>query len=124
VFKFKYERNNTLLIFTTDESGLCEDVANEVEQEFHALDRSKVHDVIINLTGVRFIASHFANWIMLVHLETQRKGGQLIVCSVCEHIIELLARLHFTSTVVIVCDELTARLLLLLSDNEKTASTV
>jgi anti-anti-sigma regulatory factor len=106
---FRTEQANKLYIFQSDHEFITEDVAVEVEKDYHDLDRSGPCNVIIDLSGVEFMTSHFANFIMRVHQDTQNKGGQLVVCSVNEHLLGMLTRLHFTTVIVIACDQWAAR---------------
>ena len=115
---FRTELGNKLYIFEADHEIITEDVAVAVEQDYYPLDQSGPYNVIIDLSGVEFMTSHFANFIMRVHLHTQNKGGQLVVCSINEHLLGMLTRLHFTTVIVIAWDQWAAKHLLYGNDKQ------
>ncbi len=109
---FTTEHANALFIFTTNEKAIHTEIAAEVEHAFHDMDRSNLHDVIIDLTGVELISSRFANWLVQVRAVTSPKGGHVIVCSIGQHIQEMLTRLRFFDIVQFASNQQAARTLL------------
>lgn len=118
---FKTEHDNTLLIYTADERHLLEEESSNVEKAFHDLLPS-VRNVIVDLSHVTLISSHFINWLLKTKHDAESKGGQLILCSLTEHVLDILERLHLAPLFIITGDQRAAKLLLY--DNEQTLSTV
>ncbi|OGY33511.1 MAG: hypothetical protein A3G57_01390 [Candidatus Andersenbacteria bacterium RIFCSPLOWO2_12_FULL_45_8] len=109
---FIKERDNKLLIYHADSSRLLEEQAVSVEQQFYDLDLTNVRDVIVDLRNVMMISSHFTNWLIIVGNIARNRGGKLILCSLSEHVCEILNHLRFTTIITIAVNLQTAKQLL------------
>lgn len=109
---FIKERDSKLLVYITDKYFLMEEEAVSVEQQFHELDLASVHDVIVELSHVNIVSSHFVSWLVQVKARVEEKGGQLVLCSLSEHVQDILSHLHLTNFFLIAPDLVHAKQLI------------
>lgn len=100
---FAIEPNNRLLVYQTTERNLTAAQADSAKQRFRDNFLSNnLHDVIIDLSNVVIVSSSFIGWLVQVKKQMTKSDGQLILCSVSEHVQEQLRRMHLLPFLTIV----------------------
>jgi len=88
--RYSIEKHDKYTLFTLDEEKMDTLIAPEAKSEFVTLFQSGTVNLVLNMSGVKYVDSSGLSALLVAHRSAKSESGLLVLVGISDHVMKLI----------------------------------